>query len=59
LTLVRVDAEQATRSRAEVASSLLEKEKTMIELDKKEMSSRLKTDLSRREAAISNVRGLY
>lgn len=58
LTLTMVDSEQLARSIAEEQYSDLEKEKTMIELEVKELIARHKSDMSEKGAQISQLEEL-
>ncbi|KAF8787928.1 Rho-associated protein kinase 2 like protein [Argiope bruennichi] len=56
LAVARADSESLARSIAEETIADLEKEKTMRELELKDMLSRHRTELSNKEAAISNLK---
>ncbi|PFX19790.1 Rho-associated protein kinase 2 [Stylophora pistillata] len=58
LTLTMVDSEQLARSIAEEQYSDLEKEKTMIELEVKELIARHKSDMSEKGAQITQLEEL-
>ena len=55
LALAKSDSEQLARSIAEEQLSDVEKEKTMLELELKEAMNRHKSDISKKDFAISNV----
>jgi predicted nucleic acid-binding Zn-ribbon protein len=58
LTLTKADSEQLARSIAEEQYSDLEKEKTMIELEVKELIARHKSDMSDKTAQITQLEEL-
>ena len=55
LALAKADSEQLARQIAEEQLSDVEKEKTMLELEIKELMSRHKNELNKKEALISAV----
>ena len=59
LALAKADSEQLARQIAEEQLSDVEKEKTMLELEIKELMSRFKNDISKKESMISIVSTLW
>lgn len=55
LTFSRADSEKLARTIAEDQLSDVEKEKTMLELEIKDLMSRHKTDLAKKDATIDDV----
>lgn len=59
LALAKADSEQLARQIAEEQLSDVEKEKTMLELEIKEMISRQKLEMSKKESLIASVRFVW
>ena len=55
ILLTRADSEKLARGIAEEQLSDVEKEKTMLELEIKELMARHKNDMSKKEALIASV----